>query len=365
MKVQFRLTGAAKARGFFGPLERRPKLHVYPSGGADRVAVVIPITLEHFSDWSTVVVNAQPQALCFDVYVEVVNDRQRWCPMHAASATLDFGALVKGSSAARLVNINSHLSFGQLECRVEAGQLAPHTCDVGAGAALPTSDAERLAERETALFRGMVPSDPFLRRVNAPFFRGRCGVMPGPAYFAAVHDTVAPTDSWWRAQLLTVARRRGSAVADWALAVDTRATANHLAPFHKACQLVFEAVSAAVTSYPYCGDFFVDGKIAKPFESFDNYFVREAGDCEDASRAVLQLVTHLQKNTAAARTTVGRMATVAKLYAPCAVLGMVSAVAWGHENAPGTAPQPQAHMFVSASPRDATLFAHSHPRRQR
>ena len=165
--------------------------------------------------------------------------------------------------------------------------------------------------------------------------------MPGPAYFAAVHDTVAPTDNWWRSQLRAVARRRGVSLADWALAVDQRGATPE---FHRACQLVFEAVSAAVTSYPYVSDFFVDGKVKAQFESFDNYFVREAGDCEDASRAVLQLVTHLQANTAPLRTELGRMASVAKLYAPCAVLGMVSAVAWGHE----TAQTAQAHMFVRA-----------------
>ena len=334
MEVQFRLKGADNARQYFTD-GRVPTLHLYPSGGVERVATVVPLTLEHFSDWSTIHVNGTPSSLCFDLYVDVRNDCSRWCKMHAASATLD---LISGARAP-LTNVNSQRSFGAIEARIEArGQF------IGAARTLPASDAATLGMREMKLFQGMTPSDNFIRTVNAPFFKGRCGVLPGPAYFAAVHDTVAPTENWWRAQLRTAARRRGVKLADWALAVDRRRDSSP--DFHKACQLVFEAVSAAVTSYPYCGDFFVDGKVKAQFESFDNYFVREAGDCEDASRAVLQLVTHLQNDTSSQRSELGRMATVAKLYAPCAVLGMVSAVAWGHEETTTS----QAHMFTKMIP---------------
>lgn len=165
VEVSFRLKGASKARQYFAH-GRVPTLHLYPSGGPDRVATVIPLTVEHFSEWSTVRV-APARALCFDLYVDVRNDSSRWCKMHAASATLEMA----GESSAPLTNINSKLSFGTVECRTE--QKGPALI----GAPLPTSNAAALAAREMELFDGMRPSREFIRRVNAPFFKGRCGVV--------------------------------------------------------------------------------------------------------------------------------------------------------------------------------------------
>ena len=65
LEVHFRLSGAGKARQFFAH-GRVPCLHLYTSGGPERTAAVLPLSLAHFTEWSTArLAAAPPRALCF------------------------------------------------------------------------------------------------------------------------------------------------------------------------------------------------------------------------------------------------------------------------------------------------------------
>lgn len=170
-----------------------------------------------------------------------------------------------------------------------------------------------------SLFKHMKPIDNFIERVHAPFFQTRFGrVLPGWSYWLCKLNV---TENFYDHLMQNMY---------WRYVKTTQLSdIDHVALF-------FTGVTSVIQSYPYISDttYSIETKHQKSYESFDNYFVRGGGDCEDSSRAIVQLVRTFQ-DMQLQNSRLQKLQKLIQMYIPCSVLSMVtnaSAENWNDNN---------------------------------
>jgi hypothetical protein len=142
------------------------------------------------------------------------------------------------------------------------------------------------AYQNRKVLNNMTPIDSFIKNVHAPFFQTRFGIkLPGYSFWMH-EETLNVTENFYDHLMKNMYWRYCNSYKD----------TNNLSDIDKV-MLFFTGVSSIIQSYPYISDttYSVILKRQKPYESFDNYFVRRGGDCEDSSKAIVQLVRTFQK----------------------------------------------------------------------
>lgn len=190
----------------------------------------------------------------------------------------------------------------------------------------------------------LAPIVPFVRRVHAPKYCGaRLTTLPGWAYY--VMQPLRSSEAWLLEWIRVACRRRSLREVDIVAAVSRQFVRSDDVveeAFTRVCALLIEVCTAPVTAYPYVSDFYLASGKHVNWESFDPFFIRKCGDCEDATKATCRVMRTLA--TFEFKSAVGRaLSRVAQLYAPTAVLGVVSQQAY--RSTCESIQNPQAHMF--------------------
>jgi len=109
-----------------------------------------------------------------------------------------------------------------------------------------------------------------------------------------------------------------------------------------------ECCCAYPCSCTYISDYYTKQNAKIPFESFDDLFIRQAGDCEDLSKAICKIFEHIRFSTWT-RPLALAMQKISKLYLACSILGAVARPSYaGAHSGGGT--DVAAHMFVQLIP---------------
>lgn len=329
--------------------EQSPELHVWMSNHNSQTHRydVVSATQPSFQHYD---IGRFNEHLLFNVdyFVKVQNNKGLWCKMHKGrvSASVEHGVSTYELTCANdsecgvvgEVDISSDATFPSYVVDVEA--LHAHV--------------NEMINSDYQIFNQITPSCDFVSRVHAPVWHTRSVPLPGQAYFFNLHETIAPTEAFYKSLIKAVMARRNissSAVYKVYEAQVEEHGEDVSSSFHQLCSAVAEMATLPATYYPYVQDYIYEPVGAthsrhKAFESFDDLFQREAGDCEDMARAINQVFTGLQRGTFKDKM-VRAFQNISNLYVPAACLGMVAAPA--HTAAAGNGHA--AHMYTKFFPK--------------
>lgn len=287
-----------------------------------------------------------------DYFVKVQNSKGLWCKMHKGrvSAPVEDSISTYELTCANdeqvgvvgEVDISSDATFRSYE--VDANAMHKHVVE--------------MINSDYQIFNKISPSCDFVSRVHAPVWNTRTVPLPGQAYFFNLHKTVAPTEAFYKSLIKSVMLKRNLKESAVLKVIGSQISHNGelvSTSFHLLCSAVAEMATLPATYYPYVQDYLYDRPVGakhsrhRAFESFDDLFQREAGDCEDMARAINQVYIGLQRGTFTDRMVVA-FQKIARLYVPAACLGMVAAPSHTVSEGSGHA----AHMYTKFFPK--TVF---------
>lgn len=285
---------------------------------------------------------ADKTMICVDLYGYEQNNRGQMCKMHLGSAT---AAVTTEDKLMKIENKNSGVQYTTLT--VSSSKNLPYFAFDQKS--LATYAREMISEGY-AVQSSYSACDDFARNVFTPEWNTRVCPLPAQAYFFNMSTAVAPTQTFFTDAVRKVMQRRGMKQNKLTRTIKSQFASNSgtvSVEFHDAASLALEACTYVVNCYPYIQDYYIDPargeKIA--FESFDHFFVRKAGDCEDSALGIVQLFSAFQEMYFA-DDFMKDLQAVTKLYVPCAVLGIVNKTAYGYDNNV----HQQAHMYTKIIP---------------
>ena len=126
----------------------------------------------------------------------------------------------------------------------------------------------------------LLPSIPQVENIHAPMFMARACVLPGYMYWQTP----------WKGFDETYLEHLASLVC----ARHDRTPESLRVGDHRSHEIVAEMCTAYPNSCRYISDFYQKGGEMFPFESFDDLFIRQAGDCEDLSKAMCYIFDHIR-----------------------------------------------------------------------
>lgn len=357
---------------YFQKKQAEPSLHVcFKNCNVEHQIYVFVLDWGHFSTVLDVPFAASEPlpdnaVVLFDLYVKTQNSEGVWCRMHRASSNLFLkDAQVKLGEAqtkikATLANNWVGSTVGSIQ--IELMDVLPLSFqkkerlffEDAAKANAMTKRFTDLIHGEMGLFNGqweIRSRNKFIKRVHAPYFQGRLMTMPGFAY-CMNSQKFRGTSLWYLHWFTNALLRLGltDSVVDNTVKRQFKLQSRQLVEgFHHITLLLATMISSSVTCYPYECDFYVENGVQKPFESFDNVFVRKAGDCEDFGRGmhmVFSTFTVLKIPPTSIYIGLRALQKVAKLYLTGIVLGSVS------QNSHGASIMKtrQAHMYIKLFP---------------
>jgi len=310
--------------------------------------------------------------IAFDFYVETQNQNGVWCRMHRGLGNMflkqSFTSMKKGTRKirTRLVNVWAHTVLGNIEVDFTE-LLEKHEFSFRNERKMffeDSSEEKRITERMIELVRSEMglfgegsytlrSTNKFLKRVHAPLFNGRVSPMPGFAY--VMNATELPASDAWFHRYYSHALERLGLTDEFVQRKIHEQYKNKdqkliVEGFHDCCLLLTTMVSLTAACYPYESDFFVDSGRKKPFESFDNIFIRRAGDCEDFARGMHFVLSSFQ-NRSFDKNKWGGMASLnrlSKLYLSGIILAEVSTPQ--HGGVVNIFKSRQAHMYTQIFP---------------
>jgi len=370
---------------YFQQKQQRPTLHAYLiSNSSAFEPCVFELKWEHFNQvhefkcvkgtFSGVL--DDEMVLAFDFYVETENSNGVWCRMHRGLGNVFLKDAFKNISKnkkkrndkkvrTKLINAWAHTTLGNIE--VDFTEVL-NTYDFSFKNERKmffedTGEEKRITDRMIHLIKSEMglfgegsytlrATNSFLKRVHAPLFNGRIAPMPGFGY--VMNSTTLPaTDAWFYRYYSHAKERLGISDDFVKTAVRkqfNRKTSGLVDGFHDCCLLLTTMVSLTAACYPYESDFFVQNGSKKPFESFDNVFVRRAGDCEDFARGMHFVLSTFQERKID-RNKWGSMyylQRVANLYLSGIILAEVSTPQ--HGGVVNIFKSRQAHMYTQIFP---------------
>ena len=364
---------------YFQQKQQNPTIHVYFINGNEKTHVPCKYKLnwEHFhtSFQYCCKNNSFPSKLhdgfviAFDFYVETQNSKGVWCRMHRGSSNVFLkDTFMKLSNEknktikTKLTNTWSNIVLGNIELDL-SNVFSNYTISFNNTKKMFFEDKlimesidkriNNLVHGEMGLFDGsytMKPINGFLTRVHAPIFQGRVAPMPGFAY--VMNSTKLPaTVSWFHRYYNQSLERLNMTDADVKRIVKSqfKQDVQIMPGFHDCCLLLTTMVSLTAACYPYESDFYMANGSQKPFESFDNLFIRRAGDCEDFARGMHFVLSTFQ--TTKIQSKWGGLfflQKVANLYLSGIVLASVATPQ--HGGVMGLFKSRQAHMYTQIFP---------------
>lgn len=176
------------------------------------------------------------------------------------------------------------------------------------------------------------PSVEAVRRIHAPMYRTRTTMLPGVSFWMAGRITFK--EAYLNHVASLVARRYDISLEH----------VSSLAP-HRLASFYVDVCTVYPSSCSYISDFFTDEGQKIHVESFDDLLFRNAGDCEDVSKAICSIADHIRFST-----WTGPVAqclqTMSTWYTPFSILGAVERPSWDHVGTSSVA----AHMYVNFVP---------------
>jgi hypothetical protein len=228
----------------------------------------------------------KPGLLLLSLYTTIANSRGVHCRLHAATGIVDVHKLTKdGFASAPVANYRATEGFAPLRMSVRLLQVPESYATPAAYKETNLVTLGGLVQADLAVFENMKPTNPFLLKCHVPVYRIANQVLPGAAFFST-HNTVDISHQWFVEMSAQVALRHGTTTAQWTRTIENQfnqdpADESVSEEFHEAVGMALEIATAAVQSYEYVVDFFVNTSGAhEMYESFDNYFARRCGDCE-------------------------------------------------------------------------------------
>ena len=313
----------------------------------------------HYDDWleeRTVTVEPPKNAglLLFALFVTIRNSKGIKTTLHAATVAFDIADFSNG--AVMMDPIKNYRADATISPVGMTAKLKTWPDEFKFPVSYSHNNMQALGcdvAADLGVTAGTTPADPFLKQCHVPVYRVADRILPGAAFFST-HRTVVAQQAWFARMCDLVAARHDTTSAAWASDMQTQFNNNTTPPpdsFHRAVAMALEIATSAVHNYEYVVDFFITtGDQKKMFESFDNFFRRRCGDCEDSAVAIKEILYQMEE--------VGRhsehdsmmyaLSQVAQLYVPCAVLGMVGNVSF--ETGQKTLHK-QAHMYTKWIPR--------------
>ena len=256
-----------------------------------------------------------------DLYTSILNKDRAACDVHSAYETADLYQLAHAPVGTVLpLRLRNRCVAAAADdahkglVRLVVVQRATPTADVpprSADLAPLAQRMQRCMERGVATLDALKPTDPLLDDVLAPCYTTRLMDLPGVAYWMVG----VPLEEAAAEHMLDVVLRRHDGLTH----------AQFLAlPPRDVAPLLAEFVTALPSSMPYVADVWPDSRTGRlmPFESFDDLFTRHAGDCEDASRAVVALFNAVRFGTWR-RKPLRHLQHAARYYAAFGVLGTI------------------------------------------
>ena len=249
----------------------------------------------HYADWLKpinvkLVPPKQPGLLLLSVFTTITYSRGVHCRLHAATGVIDVHNIRDdGIATAPVANYRAGATFAPFTISVQEYSVPDGYKDPGPYKETNLATLGGQIQADLSMFADMTPADPFLLKCHVPVYRIANQVLPGAAYFST-HNTVDISHQWFVHMSAQVAARHGTTTAQWTRNIknqfedpprNARGEYYVREEFHEAVGMALEIATAAVQSYEYVVDFFVNASGAKEmYESFDNYFVRRCGDCE-------------------------------------------------------------------------------------
>ena len=302
---------------YFQKEQQNPCVYVYfvsDSIKKQQKPTVYPLTWSHFNKQFTFDQVLPTEKLddslllAFDFYVETKNDKNVYCRMHRGLANVFIKDAIKRVTkhdkkvSTDLLNAWANTVFGNIEVDFTdflsedkiikfKNQKTLFFEDAAVNKKI-TDTMISLIKGEMGMFGGenghyvLRATNKFLTRVHAPLFHSRTFPMPGFAYVLN-SEQLPCTDDWFNRYYSHAKQRLGLTES---FVIDTIKKQFQskiiIEGFHQCCLLLTTMVSLTASCYPYETDFFVRNGQNKPFESFDNEFLRRAGDCEDFARGM-------------------------------------------------------------------------------
>ena len=309
---------------YFQEKQQRPTMHVYViSSSATLASCKYDLDWEHFNkryEYKCIRgtlprILDDTTVLAFDFYVETQNENGIWCRMHRGLGNVFLKDAFSDMNSDRkvrtkLVNAWSNTVLGNIE--VDFNELlSSHEFSFKNQRKMFFEDAaeeKRITDRMIHLIKSEMglfgqgsytlrATNNFLKRVQAPLFNGRVSPMPGFAY--VMNSTTLPATDAWFHHYYTHAKERLGLSDEFIKETIKKQFSNKASSivegFNDCCLLLTTMISLTAACYPYESDFYIQNGSKKPFESFDNVFIRRAGDCEDFARGMHFVLSTFQE----------------------------------------------------------------------
>ena len=298
-----------------------------------------------------------PGLLLFNLYTKVHNQRGVLCTLHAATLTFDMAGFARGIVVDPLKNYRADMMISAVGMAAELIFMPPdYQHPMPYGGTDKTGLGQAIAADMNAVV-GLTRGDEFLEKCHVPVYRVADRILPGAAFFST-HRTITITKAWFDRMVDLVAARHGLVTSEWMRDIKTQFSSDSTEvsdKFHRAVGMVLEIATSAVQCYEYIVDFYVDKSENKQmFESFDNYFRKQCGDCEDSAVAIKEILYQMEvvgrHDDTPSGSNMHLLGKVAQVYVPCAVLGMVGNVSFETGKKKMTRHK-QAHMYTKWIPR--------------
>ena len=322
---------------------QKPELHVWACNEESKSTFhIVPVTRDFKFTRDLEVKGSDKTMICVDLYGYEANNRGQLCKLHLGSVT---SAVSTDENKLQIKNKNSGVEYTTLLLR--SSKDLPHfVFDQKSLAAY----AREMIKTGYTVQSSYSACDNFARNVFTPEWQTRVCPLPAQAYFFNMATAVVPTQSFFQDAVNKVMKRMNLTSDKVSRSIKSQFATNSgivTTDFHNAVALTLEICTYIVNCYPYIQDYYIDPTKGEKigFESFDHLFVRCAGDCEDSGLGIVQLYSTFQTMFFADQY-MRELQSVAKLYVPCAVLGIVNKTAYGYDNNV----HQQAHMYSKIIP---------------
>ena len=280
--------------------EKNPTIHIFLSDGT---------CLRQERDNNTWVFQCpeemEPDTMIgIDCYTEQLNENHISCKHRTGFDNMYLKTVLGRTVNCRLKHsFDSHLSKASITLEVRG--TSPTFKPVSALSYTPEQQQtcqrrlQRLINRYHIPFQTMTPSKSAFRHIHAPVFKTRLCYLPGISYWMS--EWVGFNEDYLEHMTQLVLARHNVSVEDFTSGQHAQTddhthtpTHNEYAHLRRANHILCDVCTIYPTSCPYISDYISKGSTLNPCESFDDLFLRNAGDCEDFSRAICLIFNHIR-----------------------------------------------------------------------
>ena len=307
--------------------ECKPEIHIYLSSDTAKHVCVVKPRNEHFTSKKTYfmknqLVELQPIAnsapkdclLNFDVYARHKNEKNEWCLNQAGYGNVIFSSIFAKTNQLIDLNITNSRQTNSSKGTLRISVCSDSVCTLQYSnkyysikeATKELESHEQIIasyiEGNRAFYNKYPPTASSVQNVTVFVDQTRVGYLPGSMFDVF---RVPKAREEFYLNLLEICLKRYFRIFDRSVDMLNTywLTAGEI-DIRFRSKIVMRVLTAYVTACPYITDEvdhnnakksrYWDPQLVEMIESFDNMFPRDAGDCEDFSRAILRLVCELK-----------------------------------------------------------------------